>query len=120
MELIFRRINPDEERLLDFLIEKSEMNLPLPENWKEHLWVAPLDHMGGLRLCVEPDDRAYHGPDVSVSSCRFDDVDGVPVYAMLFLRKDNDHLYELDLWKVTDEPLLKIADSFRDDDSVKM
>ena len=116
MELIFRRINPDEERLLDFLIEKSEMNLPLPENWKEHLWVAPLDHMGGLRLCVEPDDREYHGPDIPVSACSFDDIDGVPVYVLLFLRRDNNHLYELDLWKVTDEPLLKIANSFKEDD----
>ena len=115
MNLEFRRIGKNEKRLLDFLIAKSKIPLDLPKDWEERLWVATLDHMGGLRLRIEPDDSEDHGPDYPVSACCFDDMDGVPVYAMLFLLRKDDHLYELDLWKVNDEPLIKIADEFEED-----
>ena len=101
--------------MLDFYIAKSKILLDLPVDLGKRLWVAKLNHMGGLRLRIEPDDSEDHGPDYPVSACCFDDMDGVPVYAMLFLLRKDDHLYELDLWKVNDEPLIKIADEFEED-----
>ena len=115
MNLEFRRISKDEKRLLDFLIAKSKAPLNLPEDWEKHLWVADLGCMRVLRLRIEPDDREEDGPAYPVSACCFNDVDEIPVYAMLFLLQKNGHLFDLDLWKVNDEPLIKIADEFEED-----
>ena len=115
MGLEFRKNSKDEKRLLDFLISKSRRPLYLPKDWEKHLWVADLGRMRVLRLRVEPDDREEDGLAYPVSSCCFNDVDGVPVYAMLFLLQRNGHLFELDLWKVNDEPLIEIANEFEED-----
>ena len=69
--------------MLDFYIAKSKIPLDLPVDFGKRLWVAKLNHMGGLRLRIGLDNREEHGSDYPVSVF-FDDVDGILVSAMLF------------------------------------
>ena len=110
-----RRITKDEGRLLEFLIEKS--SLEVPENWKDILVVSPMDDggMGSLSLSLPPYDSENHSFGREVSTCNFLDSDGVLVIASLYL-DENDRLFELDMWKVDFQPLLKIPDKFNENE----
>jgi hypothetical protein len=57
--------------------------------------------MGSLRIGDARAGRKYHR---AISSCHFDDADGVRVSVTLNV-DDNDELFELDVWKVDFKPL---------------
>lgn len=108
-----RRMTKDEERLLEYLVAKASLNLPM--DWKDRLLVAPIDGggMGSLSLFLESFDYGNRIFGRVASDCSFLDVDDVPVIATLYLNKEG-HLFELDMWKVDFEPLLRIPDNFND------
>lgn len=85
-----RRATSSELLLISFLVEKA--NLHLNDNWQENLIVTPMDD-GGMGS--------------QVSECSFLDEDGVEVLATLNL-DENSELFELDVWKVNYEPLIKL------------
>ncbi len=109
-----RKLYPDEERLLAFLVDKSTMHVP--SNWKDDLFVIPMedDGMGSLYLFYElknkNKDRKF---ERQVSECRFLDADGVEVIASLNVDSEGD-LFELDIWKTNYAPLIKIPNNFED------
>ncbi len=107
-----RKPNPSERRLINFLIQKS--NLELKSRSCISLLVQPMKdgNMGSMLLfpegITEQDDRQF---GKTISQYNFYDEDEVLVKASLNIDRKG-RLYELDLWKVDFSPLLSIPTSF--------
>ena len=107
-----RKLNPQEEKLLEELIVRSNKNIL--STWKSDLIVSSLDDGGMGSLALFPgntinEDRHFGS---QVSECQFRDVDGVLVIASLYLDKD-DKLFEMNIWKVYFINLIKIPSHFK-------
>ena len=102
-----RRATSSELLLISFLVEKA--NLHLNDNWQENLIVTPMDDggMGSLVLNLGDDLNSNRRMGSQVSECSVLDEDGVEVLATLNL-DENGELFELDVWKVNYEPLIKL------------
>jgi len=109
-----RKITQSEERLLEFLINKS--SIKVTDDWKEKLIVFPMDdgNMGSLYLSLsnEMDIKRLFGEQIS--ECHFVDSDGIDVIASLNIDEDG-KLFELDVWKTDYTPLKKIPRKFDTD-----
>ena len=104
-----RKVSKKEEKLIEFLIKTSSKIIP--NDWKNGLLVCEIEDggMGGLQLIprgINHRDRIF---GEQVSEYVFKDIDGVDVIASLNLDKEG-NLFELDIWKVNFEPLLKFPD----------
>ncbi len=106
-----RKATQNEEKLLEFLINKSSINVP--NNWKEKLIVKPMDDgsMGSLYLSLSVDIDIKRLFGKQVSECHFIDRDGVDVIASLNV-DENENLFELDIWKIDYSPLIEIPEQF--------
>ncbi|MEJ7624786.1 MAG: hypothetical protein WKF34_12405 [Pyrinomonadaceae bacterium] len=105
----FRRPSTSERRLIEALVQRS--NLALPPEWKNTLSVETMDdgEMGGLLLFpdgCEQEERVFGGV---ASRIEFKDQDGTDVLVTLNLDKDG-KLFEIDSWKVDFSPLIRIPD----------
>ena len=107
----FRKISPDEERLLDHLVKLSGKKMPA--DWKQQLMVEPMDdgNMGSLVLhpLGKIDNKREFGS--TLSEYGFKDSDRADVVASLNADQQG-MIFELDIWKTTFEPLKKIPDNF--------
>ncbi|MCP5467923.1 MAG: hypothetical protein H7A32_01475 [Deltaproteobacteria bacterium] len=104
-----RKATPEEEKLLEILIEKS--SLPIPKNWKEELLVCPMQDGAMGSLYLFPKGQVIEGRSMGkqVSDFQFTDSDGVSVIASLNV-DDDGNLFELDIWKTDFGQLLKFPD----------
>lgn len=93
-----RKLTHKEERFLEFLIKRSSISLP--GNWKQGLFVLPMDDggMGGLYLLYEGEDIKGRKFGTQIADFEFKDTDGIDVIASLNL-DDKGSLFELDIWK---------------------
>ncbi len=101
-----RKPSIGEIRLIDFLIERSGLKLPV--NWKDTISVEAMndDGMGSLKLLM--DDKTSHSIfGKKVSECFFKDEDGIQVIASLNIDSNNQFL-ELDIWKTDFSALISI------------
>ena len=93
-----RKPLPQEERLLDHLVQKS--SIEISSAWKNGLLVSLMDDggMGSLQLFpsgIKREDRLF---GKCVSQYQFTDKDGIEVIVSLNL-DDKGQLFELDIWK---------------------
>ena len=104
MVMAFRKPTADEQRLLKALVAVVP-ELGLGDEWFAELSVESMDDggMGSLRLSSA--ERSQ--PLRMVAELQFNDTDGIPVLAALFV-DEHGVPFELDLWKVNSEPLKKI------------
>lgn len=104
-----RVISEKEGKLLDLLIEKAGLVLPL--DWKSKLLVRPMkdDGMGSLLLFPKGDIKENRELGKQVSECQFKDRDGVEIIASLNIDKQGE-LFELDIWKTNFGPLESFPD----------
>jgi hypothetical protein len=103
-----RHPTADEIRILDFLISSAEGCI-ISKDWSVTLMVVEINdgNMGSLRLFpngIEAADRTF---SVQASECQFTDEDDIEVIAFLNLDQFGD-LYELDIWKVNFEKLIRV------------
>ncbi|MDR2635764.1 MAG: hypothetical protein LBC08_02915 [Campylobacteraceae bacterium] len=107
MELKTRKPTELELKLIELLIDKSSLKFP---NWKEKLAVSEMDdgQMGSLTLLPNGYYEKKKRFAKQVSEYEFLDLDGVLVSAALYIDDISGELYELDIWKVNFEPLMKI------------
>ena len=96
-----------EEKLLEFLIQKASINFP--SDWKYNLLVQPMNDggMGSLLLFPDGITKKKRLLGDQVSEHHFKDEDGVEVIASLNV-DDEGKLFELDIWKTDFSPLLSI------------
>lgn len=99
-----RKLMPKEEKLLEYLVKHA--SITFPENWKEDLFVCPMnnDGMGSLYLFPKgktSEDRVF---GKQVSDFQYTDKDGVIVIVSLNIDGDGD-LFELDIWKTNFDKL---------------
>ena len=93
-----RKPTLQEAQLLELLITTASKKFP--QNWKEGLFVSPMDDggMGSLYLYPECERSKYRIFGEQVSEFQFTDQDGIEVIASLNV--DNyGNLFELDIWK---------------------
>src|SRR5690606_38262432 len=104
-----RKATAQEERLIEFLIKQS--SIILSDNWKENLMVSPMNDgkMGSLYLF--PDGKIIKNRffGKQISEFQFTDLDGIEVIASLNIDSEG-KLFELDMWKVNFEKLIKFPD----------
>lgn len=104
-----RKVSKEEEKLIEFLIKTSSKIIS--DDWKNGLLARQIEDggMGGLQLIprgINNQDRIF---GEQVSEYVFKDIDGIDVIASLNLDEEG-NLFELDIWKVNFEPLLKFPD----------
>ena len=104
-----RKATIEEERLLEYLIQKSTIVLPI--DWKSKLLVCNMKdgEMGSLYLFPDGknvDDRKF---GKQISEFQFFDRDGIPVIVSLNVDEDG-KLFELDIWKSNYERLIKLPE----------
>lgn len=77
-------------------------------SWVAEVLVCPMDDggMGSLRLRVRGQHDGAQRFGECVAECKFEDSDGVPVIASLYLDQ-NGLPFELDVWKTDYSPLLR-------------
>lgn len=104
-----RKPTVQEARVLELLVAKSHRQIPL--DWKEDLLVCPMDDggMGSLRLFPRGEIVEGRVFGEQVSCFQFNDRDGIPVLASLYL-DSNGNLFELDVWKVNYGALINFPD----------
>ncbi|PJZ75674.1 DUF6984 family protein [Leptospira neocaledonica] len=105
----FRQINSAEERLLVFLLKKSNLSKYVDLDASK-LKVQEMDDggMGSLFFLANNEGRRMNK---SIASLSFYDIDGIEVSVTLNIDQYGD-LYELDLWKVDFSKLKKIPEFF--------
>jgi len=111
MKLKSRKPSQDEIRLLDFLIQKSVMEVPI--DWQTSLQVIPLDDGGMGSLLLLPEGVGISTNRLfgeQVSECQFKDVDGIYVVVSLNVDREG-KLFELNIWKTDFTPLETIPPS---------
>lgn len=103
-----RKSNVKEIHFLEYLIRQSDVHLP--NGWQDELMVEDMDDggMGSLTL-YPPIYSAERAFGRQVSEYQFLDKDMTPVIATLYVDKQ-EHLFELDIWKVDYSPLLSLPD----------
>jgi len=104
---ISRKPTIEESQLLDKLIEKSPIDLPL--NWKSTLKVKPMSDgdMGSLLLYPNGINNSIRVFGERISEYQYKDIDGVDIIASLNVDSNGD-LFELDIWKTDFSPTKKI------------
>lgn len=103
-----RELSRQEEKLLELLIAKANLNLPSSQ-WKNMLTVQPMNDgkMGSIKLYPKGSENKKRVFGHQASEYKFIDADGVEVIASLNLDKEGD-LFELDIWKTNFAPLIRI------------
>ncbi|WP_082354231.1 DUF6984 family protein [Marinagarivorans algicola] len=111
--MVPRKPTKDENKLINYLLEKFNSSSLISEC--ESFLVSSMDDggMGSLKLypkglLSEFDGRVFGS---ELGDCHFNDEDGVKVIATIYLDEEG-CLFELDMWKQGDEPLIQIPDSF--------
>ncbi len=104
-----RKLSQQEMRLLEFLVGKSSMSLPV--NWQETITARSMNDGGMGSLLLFPDDIILDNRlfGKQASECTFMDEDGVQVIASLNLDSYG-NLFELDIWKIDYSSLIHIPD----------
>ena len=100
-----RKPNPEELRLIKFLVQKASLNMS--EGWERSLTVSCLNDggMGSMKLYMSLPPKEIIST-IFVSECSFKDSDGIDVLASLYL----DHeICEVDIWKADFSPLIRIS-----------
>lgn len=101
----------DQVRLIRCLTNAVD-SLRLPPNWIDTAKIALLDDggMGSFLIRFESPPNKTNSPYRIVSELTFNDSDGTPVLASLFI--DNvGSSSEVDLWKVDFSPLISVPDN---------
>ena len=108
---LIRQMLPQEERLIELLVQKSSINFP--DNWKVNLLVKSMKDggMGSLYLFPNGVIKESRLLGKCVSEYQFTDKDGVEVIASLNL-DDKGELFELDIWKTDFSQLISIPETF--------
>lgn len=112
MDLI-RKLHKEEERLLFFLVNKSDIQIPT--SLLTEIRVKPLKDGGMGSLLLIPkgltfDSERFFGK--RISECQFIDKDKINVIASLNI-DDKGNLFELDIWKTDFSPLIKISEKLK-------
>lgn len=107
-----RELSKDERRLLIALVERSK---------HPDLFMSLIDSisvedmvdggMGSLSLFIESAPNASRRMKSQASELQFLDADGAVVIASLNISEDG-YPFEIDLWKTTFEPLIRIPNDF--------
>lgn len=104
-----RKPTDQELRFIDYMIREAKAKTN--PRWSKTLMVSPMDDggMGSLLLC--PDGKIINGRKFgrTLHEVEFKDVDHVVVLAALNLDQHGD-LFELDIWKVTFDPLIRLPE----------
>ena len=89
----------------------NQASLVLPVNWQQSLRVKPMDDGGMGSLMLFPDGKETDKPVFgrTVFEYEFKDADRANVLASLNL-DERGQLFELDIWKVNFEPLIKFPE----------
>lgn len=104
---MLRKITDDELRLLKHLMHLANLNISL-----EKLMVNNMDDGGMGSLLLYPTGKISEKTYGSTpSEVEFRDADRSPVLASLNLDKNGD-LFELDIWKINFDPLIRIPETF--------
>jgi hypothetical protein len=109
-----RRLSSDEKRLLVALIERSgqsEVFMTLVDS----MWVEEMNDggMGSLNIFLESAPNASRTMKSQAAELQFTDADGAVVIASLNVSEDG-YPYEIDVWKTTFDPLIRIPEEFMD------
>ncbi len=109
-----RKLSSDERRLLVALIGRSKC-ADLFMDLLDSISVEDMEDggMGSLSLFVESAPNASRRMKSQASELQFLDADGAVVIASLNISEDG-YPFEIDLWKTTFEPLIRIPDDFTD------
>ena len=104
-----RKLFLEEEKLLEFLIQKS--SIKFSSDWKKKLLVQSMNDGGMGSLLLLPDGihsiRENRCFKKTISEHQFTDQDGIEV--IISLNIDNhDRLFELDIWKTDFSQLIRI------------
>ena len=91
-----RTLLEHERPLLAYLFARAA--LPM----REDMFVKPMDDGGMGSLAIAPFEKREVGS--AAAECQFDDADGIPVLATLFLDRHGSPL-EVDVWKTDYSPL---------------
>jgi hypothetical protein len=104
-----RKILPREEKLLELLINRASLTLSV--GWEKNLLVEMFNDGLNRLLTLYPKGYKEEGRKFGkdAGQVEFLDVDGVTVNVSLYLDKNGD-LFELDMWKTNDTPLIEIPD----------
>ena len=102
-----RKPNPEELRLIKFLVQKASLNMS--EGWERSLTVSCLNDggMGSMKLYMSLPPKEIIST-IFVSECSFKDSDGIDVLASLYLDQDHE-ICEVDIWKADFSPLIRIS-----------
>jgi len=108
-----RKPSEDENRLLEFLVQKATVKFP--QSWNINLLVKPLNDQGMGSLLLFPEgvrvnDERFLGQQVSEH--QYTDEDGIEVIASLNI-DDAGRLFELDMWKTDFSPLIGIPKTLK-------
>jgi hypothetical protein len=111
--MALRKLSPQEEALLQLLLKRA--SIVLSEGWNNQIRVEMQDDGLNRLLRLYPMGVKEAGRSFgrSASEYEFLDQDGVAVSASLYLDQNGD-LFELDLWKTDDTPLIRIPDNISD------
>ena len=106
-----RKCTKEEIRLIGFLAEKA--NFRLDDNWEENIWAHPLTdkEVGSIGILYDKNENYTSKESFEISSCKFNDTDGIDVVAYLLVDAD-DNLNELDIWKCDYSIIKKVPDTF--------
>ena len=103
-----RKLSEQEAKLLELLIKKANLDLPL-QKWEHELTAQSMNDsgMGSITLYPEGDENIKRIFGYQASEHKFIDADGVEVIASLNLDKEG-NVFELDIWKTNFAPLIRI------------
>lgn len=104
-----RQLTSAEKGLIRALIERAQ-GFEIPFEWLDQVKVEPMEDggMGSLRFLPASPGQMF---GKEVAEVLFDDADGVVVSATLNVDRSG-VLFELDVWKVDQSPLIRIPNRF--------
>ncbi|RZL02645.1 MAG: hypothetical protein EOO89_28740 [Pedobacter sp.] len=104
-----RKPSPEELRFISFLIR--EASTKIASKWEDSLMVTSMDDAGLGSLLLYPSGKIVNDREFGrvMFEVEFKDADNVPVVASLNLDQHGE-LFELDIWKVNFDPLIRFPD----------
>ena len=104
-----RKPTEEELRFIQFMIREGKGKIS--PRWSETLMVGPMDDGGMGSLLLYPNGKIIAGRTFgrTLFEVEFKDADHVAVIASLNLDQ-HDELFELDIWKVNFDPLIRFPE----------
>ena len=104
-----RKPSSEELRFIAFLIREGKGKVSA--HWEESLMVSNMDDGGMGSLLIYPEGKIVDGRLFGrvLHEVEFKDADNIPVVASINLDQ-NDELFELDIWKVNFDALIRLPE----------